>query len=90
MRTATSRSPNLRSVPRVEFTIEPFNEGQPGRHVTAPADTLRALDVEVEVGPFGSSCHVADEQVGDVVATVVRTALEHGASHVNVHVEATG
>ena len=34
-------------MPRVEFTIEPFNEGQPGRHVTAPADTLRALDVEV-------------------------------------------
>lgn len=74
----------------MEFTIEPFNEGQPGRHVTAPVDTLRAMDIDVEVGPFGSSCIVSDDRVGDVVATVVRTALEHGASHVNVDVVATG
>jgi uncharacterized protein YqgV (UPF0045/DUF77 family) len=72
----------------VEFTIEPFNEGQPGQHVTAPADALRAIDVDVDVGPFGSSCFVSGEQVGEVVATVVRIALEHGASHVNVDVEA--
>ena len=74
---------------RVEFTIEPFNEGQPGRHVTAPADTLRSMDVVVDVGPFGSSCLVDDALAGEVVAAIVRTALEHGASHVNVHVEAT-
>lgn len=73
---------------RVEFTIEPFHEGQPGRHVTAPTDALRAMDVEVEVGPFGSSCIVADERASEVVSTVVRLALEHGASHVNVDVEA--
>lgn len=75
-------------MPRVEFTIEPFNEGQPGRHVTAPTDLLRSMDVDVEVGPFGSSCHVPDGRIGDVVATIVRVALEHGASHVNLHVEA--
>ena len=73
---------------RVEFTIEPFNEGEPGRHVTAPADALRAIDVEVEVGPFGSSCLVDDRRASEVVETVVRLALEHGASHVNVDVEA--
>jgi uncharacterized protein YqgV (UPF0045/DUF77 family) len=75
-------------VQRVEFTIEPFNEGVPGRHVTAPADMLRSMDVEVEVGPFGSSCVVDDDRAGDVVAAVVRSAIEHGASHVNVDVEA--
>jgi len=75
-------------VQRVEFTIEPFNEGQPGSHVTAPADTLRGMDVDVEVGPFGSSCLVDDDRASEVVATVVRIALEHGASHVNVDVEA--
>lgn len=74
---------------RVEFTIEPFHEGRPGRHVTAPTDALREMDVDVEVGPFGSSCVVADDRTGDVVATVVRLAIEHGASHVNVDVEAT-
>ena len=73
---------------RVEFTIEPFDEGRPGRHVTAPADILRDMDVDVEIGPFGSSCVVDDERAGDVVAAVVRIALEHGASHVNVDVEA--
>lgn len=73
---------------RVEFTIEPFNEGQPGRHVTAPADMLRGMGVNVEIGPFGSSCVVADERASEIVATVVRIALEHGASHVNVDVEA--
>jgi len=75
-------------VQRVEFTIEPFNEGQPGQHVTAPVDTLRAMDLDVEVGPFGSSCIVDDERASEVVAAVVRIALEHGASHVNVDVEA--
>lgn len=75
---------------RVEFTIEPFHEGRPGEHVTAPADALRALGVDVEVGPFGSSCVVDDARVGDVVATVVRLAVEHGASHVNVDVERDG
>ena len=54
----------------------------------APADTLRTMGVDVEVGPFGSSCVVPDDQVGETVATVVRIALEHGASHVNVDVVA--
>lgn len=74
---------------RVEFTIEPFHEGDPGLHVTAPADALRAMDLEVEVGPFGSSCDVGDEHTSEVVATIVRIALDHGASHVNVDIEAT-
>lgn len=72
---------------RIEFTIEPFLEGRPGHHVTAPADAVRAMGVDVEVGPFGSSCTVDDERAGDVVAMVVRLAVEHGASHVNVDVE---
>ena len=75
---------------RVEFTIEPFREGQPGEHVTAPADAVRALGVDVEVGPFGSSFLVDDDRVGEVVATVVRLAVEHGASHVNVDVARDG
>lgn len=73
----------------MEFTIEPFNEGQPGPHVIAPADALREMGVDVEFGPFGSSCVVSDDQVGETVAAVVRIALERGASHVNVHVEAS-
>ncbi len=72
---------------RVEFTIEPFHEGEPGVHVTAPADALRAMGFAVEVGPFGSSCSVDDDRVSAAVETIVRIALDHGASHVNVDIE---
>jgi len=74
-------------VQRVEFTIEPFHEGEPGLHVTAPADALREMGLAVEVGPFGSSCQVDDDRVSNVVATIVGIALDHGASHVNVDIE---
>lgn len=74
---------------RVEFTIEPFHEGEPGLHVTAPADALREMGLAVEVGPFGSNCDVDDHRVREVVATIVGIALDHGASHVNVDIETT-
>lgn len=73
---------------RVEFTIEPFVEAAPGEHVTAPVDALRDLGVDVEVGPFGSSCTVPSERVGDVVAAIARIAVERGATHINVDIEA--
>jgi uncharacterized protein YqgV (UPF0045/DUF77 family) len=71
----------------VEFTIEPFHEGHPGLHVTAPVAALQDMGVDVAVGPFGSSCEVDDGRVGEVAATIVRIAIEHGASHVNVDIE---
>ena len=76
------------AVQRVEFTIEPFVEAAPGAHVTEPVEALRRLGFEVEVGPFGSSCTVGSEHVGDVVAAVARIAIAHGATHVNVDIEA--
>jgi isopentenyldiphosphate isomerase len=81
-RTARTMSP----VQRVEFTIEPFVEAQPGRHVTAPVDALAEMGVEVDVGPFGSACEVGDDLAGDVVATVVREAIGNGATHINVDI----
>lgn len=74
------------TVQRVEFTIEPFVEANPGIHVTAPVDALRAMGVDVEIGPFGSGCDVDADQVGEVVGAIVRVAVEHGATHVNVDV----
>jgi uncharacterized protein YqgV (UPF0045/DUF77 family) len=71
---------------RVEFTIEPFVEGHPGQHVNAAIAAVLALGLEVEVGPFGSACLVAAEQVGEVIAAIVTAATAHGASHVNVDV----
>jgi uncharacterized protein YqgV (UPF0045/DUF77 family) len=70
----------------VEFTIEPFVEGRPGPHVTAAIAAAESNGAEVDVGPFGSSCTVDVQAVGDLVGTVTAAAFEHGATHVSVHV----
>lgn len=75
---------------KVEFTVEPFVEATRGAHVTAPVDALGEMGVDVEIGPFGSSCEVDAERVGDVVGAIVRAAIDHGATHVNVDVAAEG
>jgi uncharacterized protein YqgV (UPF0045/DUF77 family) len=77
-------------VAHIEFTVEPFVEGHPGPHVSAAIDAARAHGLEVDIGPFGSSCSVDVEQVGAVVAAVTDAALSHGATHVNVHVGREG
>jgi isopentenyldiphosphate isomerase len=74
------------SVHRVEFTVEPFIEGSPGRHVTEPLEALRALGIDVDFGPFASSCLTSSERAGDVVAAIVSAALANGATHVNIDV----
>jgi uncharacterized protein YqgV (UPF0045/DUF77 family) len=73
-------------VAHIEFTVEPFVEGRPGPHVTAAIDAARGHGLDVDIGPFGSSCWVEVEQVGAVVAAITDAALAHGATHVNVHV----
>jgi len=74
-------------VVHVEFTIEPFVEGQPGSHVTAAIDAARTHNVTVNVGPFGSSCDVELNDVGRLVGAVTAAAFANGASHVSVHAE---
>jgi hypothetical protein len=75
-------------VHRVEFTVEPFVEGNPGRHVTEPLAALEALGIDVDFGPFGSGCVTSGERAGDVVAAIVSAALSNGATHVNIDVAA--
>ena len=72
------------TVQRVEFTVEPFVEGNPGRHVTEPLAALRALGIDVDFGPFGSGCVTSSERAGDEVAAIVTAALANGATHVNI------
>ena len=71
----------------VEFTIEPFVEGEPGRHVTAAIAAVEALGVTVDVGPFGSSFATSTATVGNAVKALLDAAYSNGATHVNVHVE---
>lgn len=72
---------------KVEFTIEPFVEGELVERVTRTIAAVEALGVTVEVGPFGSSFVAGADQIGDVVAVLVSTAYRHGATHVNIDTE---
>ena len=69
----------------VEFTIEPFVEGQPGPHVLSAVAAVEALGFEVEFGPFGSACRVDEGRVGEVAGAIFGAAFANGASHVTLY-----
>jgi uncharacterized protein YqgV (UPF0045/DUF77 family) len=73
-------------VVRLDFTVEPFHEGRPGAHVTAPIEALTARGVEVDFGAFGTSCEIDSESVAEAVADVVRTAFANGATRLTIEV----
>lgn len=72
---------------QVEFTVEPFVEGQPGRHVLAAVDAVRDLGLDVDFGPFASSFRAVDDVVPQAVSALVAAAYANGASHVSLQVE---
>ncbi|MBI4885307.1 MAG: hypothetical protein HY826_14765 [Actinobacteria bacterium] len=71
----------------LEFTVEPFTEGNPGPHVRAAVSAAEALGVSVEFGPFGSSCAVGQAQLAEVAGAIVAEAFANGATHVSLHAE---
>ncbi|NBU94403.1 MAG: hypothetical protein EBS20_00665 [Actinobacteria bacterium] len=78
------------AVARVEFTVEPFIDGQPGPHVTAPVDALRAAGFEVVLDAFGTVVDTDADRVAEVVSIAVGAAVAHGATHVNTMVSTDG
>jgi hypothetical protein len=73
----------------IEFTIEPFVEGQPGAHVISAIEAAQALGYEIDFGPFGSSCSVPAADAGHVARVVLDAAFANGATHVSLHAERT-
>lgn len=71
---------------QLEFTVEPFVEGQPGPHVTAAVSAAEAVGGTIEFGPFGTTCTAPEVTMPDVIAELVRAAFGNGASHVTLHV----
>ena len=74
----------------LEFTVEPFVEGQPGPHVTAAVAAAERAGGMVDFGPFGSTCSAESADMPGVIAELVRAAFENGASHVTMHVARSG
>lgn len=79
----------MSAVLTLEFTIEPFVEGQPGPHVLEAVAAAEALGATVEFGPFGSSCEVPAQLAGAVASAVIAAAFAHGATHVALTAERT-
>lgn len=72
---------------RVEFTVEPFVEGQPGPHVLAAVSAAEAAGVSVEFGPFASEFEADDGVAYAAVSALIEGAYANGATHVNIHLE---
>lgn len=83
-------SHRLRGVIKVEFTIEPFEEGDPPQRVTRAVAAVEALGVPVEIGVFGSSFTTSASQVGEALNALVTAAYELGATHITIDTEVVG
>jgi uncharacterized protein YqgV (UPF0045/DUF77 family) len=68
----------------VEFTIEPFVEGDPGPHVQAGIDAVQAAGIEVEMGPFGTSATGDGDAILHAVGELCRRATEAGAERISL------
>jgi len=70
----------------VEFVIEPFSDGEPGRHVTAGIQAMEAQGLVVTMGPFGSTVEGDVDVVTSAIASMVKAAVNDGAHRVLVEV----
>ncbi len=70
----------------VEFTIEPFVEGDPGAHVTAAVAAVEAHGIAVDFGPFGSLFTAEEETLPMIVADLLKVAYSNGATFVYISV----
>lgn len=72
----------------VEFLIEPFREGDPGLHVAAGVDALRAVGLSVEFGALGSSATGSVDVIASGIADMIRAAIGAGAERLQLQVVA--
>ncbi len=75
---------------RVEFTVEPFVEGQPGPHVLAAVSAVESHGISVEFGPFATEFVADDTTALAAVNSLTSSAYANGATHVNIHLEKVG
>lgn len=75
---------------RVEFTVEPFHEGELGAHVEAALASLRASGFEPDVGPFGNAVEGDAGPLLGAVAQAATASFDAGASGVMLTARTTG
>ena len=72
---------------KVEFTIEPFETGEPPERVTRAVAAVEALGIPVEIGVFGSSFVAEADKVGPALNALASVAYENGATHITIDTE---
>jgi uncharacterized protein YqgV (UPF0045/DUF77 family) len=75
---------------RAEFLIEPFEEGNPGPHVTKAIAAIEEKGLEVKVEAFGNIVVGATDEVASALAEMLKRALAEGAARVSIQVSANG
>ena len=68
---------------RADFTVEPFEEGNPGPHVLAAI--AGADPLEANMGPFGTTIEGSLDEVLTAVASISRSAMNAGATRVSLN-----
>jgi uncharacterized protein YqgV (UPF0045/DUF77 family) len=71
---------------RVDFTVEPFQEGVLGPHVQAALAQLRARGLTPDAGPFGSSVTGSYSSILPALEPALTAALANGATTIALSV----
>ena len=80
----TSEQSLYQEMCRLEFLVEPFEEGNPGPHVVGSQEILQHHGLEMTMGPFGNTVDGDYETITSVLPTVLRSAFEKGASRISI------
>ncbi|MGH8989131.1 MAG: helix-turn-helix domain-containing protein [Acidimicrobiales bacterium] len=74
----------------MEFTVEPFREGELGAHVDAALSSLRSEGFEPAIGPFGNAVEGDALPLLEAVARAAAASFDAGASGIAVTARAAG
>jgi uncharacterized protein YqgV (UPF0045/DUF77 family) len=76
---------------RVEFTTEPFDLDEAPAHAVVARQVVEAAELDaVDVGPFGNTAEGGADAVLGAVDTLLRRALEAGATRISLQLNVVG
>ncbi|MFB7307604.1 thiamine-binding protein [Streptomyces sp. NPDC056192] len=76
---------------RVEFTTEPFDLDEAPAHAVVAREVIQSAELDaVDVGPFGNTAEGDADTVLTAVDSLLRKALESGATRISLQVNVVG
>ncbi|MFE9866545.1 hypothetical protein ACFYPZ_28005 [Streptomyces sp. NPDC005506] len=76
---------------RVEFTTEPFDLDEAPAHAVVAREVIQSAELDaVDVGPFGNTGEGDADAVLTAVDSLLRKALESGATRISLQVNVVG